>query len=215
MSLKRLLTAVACSAMALVAHAQLTTSGGTPASGISGYDGTPAFYTGPADAELMSLSSFNGLLNTGAGGTLEITYLGSEAGHNNRFTVGDFSLTTGSNPTPFTNSYHVDVGPGNLNFSFKDLVAGSGVSSGGLLSNSRQNAYFVFDSSQFEFWPGDDMTNTRTFQFILGFNDGGRDKDFDDMVIGLNLTPVPEPGTYALMLAGLAAVGFVAKRRRA
>jgi PEP-CTERM motif len=30
----------------------------------------------------------------------------------------------------------------------------------------------------------------------------------------LVLTPVPEPETYALMLAGLAAVGFVAARRR-
>ena len=29
------------------------------------------------------------------------------------------------------------------------------------------------------------------------------------------LTAVPEPGTYAMLLAGLAAVGFVAKRRKA
>ena len=30
----------------------------------------------------------------------------------------------------------------------------------------------------------------------------------------LVVTVVPEPGTYAMLLAGLAAVGFVAKRRR-
>jgi len=32
--------------------------------------------------------------------------------------------------------------------------------------------------------------------------------------IGWNLAPVPEPGTYALMLGGLAAVGWRARRRR-
>ena len=118
MTVKRLLTALATSVLALTAHAQLSVSGGAAASGISGYDGTPAYYTGPADAELMGLSSFNGLISAGFGGSLEITYLGSEAAHNNMFKVGDFSLTTGSNPTPFSQSYYVDVGPGNLNFSF-------------------------------------------------------------------------------------------------
>jgi len=31
----------------------------------------------------------------------------------------------------------------------------------------------------------------------------------------LSLAPIPEPGTYALLLAGLGVVGFMAKRRRA
>jgi hypothetical protein len=30
----------------------------------------------------------------------------------------------------------------------------------------------------------------------------------------LNLAPIPEPGTYAMLLSGLAAVGFIARRRR-
>ena len=30
----------------------------------------------------------------------------------------------------------------------------------------------------------------------------------------MTVTPIPEPSTYALMLAGLGAVGFMARRRR-
>ena len=32
--------------------------------------------------------------------------------------------------------------------------------------------------------------------------------------LGTAVAPIPEPGTYALMVAGLGALGFVAKRRR-
>jgi PEP-CTERM motif len=41
------------------------------------------------------------------------------------------------------------------------------------------------------------------------------DGDYDDMVIGVKVTAaIPEPETYALLLAGLGAVAFVVRRRR-
>jgi len=46
---------------------------------------------------------------------------------------------------------------------------------------------------------------------------GGQGGSFtfgSDGSLGFALTPVPEPGTYALLLAGLGVVGFVARRRR-
>jgi hypothetical protein len=45
-----------------------------------------------------------------------------------------------------------------------------------------------------------------------GFRD---DADFDGIVARVSVSPIPEPSTYALMLARLAAVGFAARRRRA
>lgn len=40
------------------------------------------------------------------------------------------------------------------------------------------------------------------------------DNDYQDMVVSLNVTAVPEPSTYAMLLAGLAGLGFAARRKK-
>ena len=57
--------------------------------------------------------------------------------------------------------------------------------------------------------------NGRGYYFtadVYGPQVGGGDATFP---IGSNVAPVPEPETYALMLAGLGVVGFMARRRKA
>jgi PEP-CTERM motif len=64
---------------------------------------------------------------------------------------------------------------------------------------------------------GDRMVSSITFAAAEGYNawscGGGSCTNQSDYNV-VNVTPVPEPQTYALMLAGLGAVAFMARRRR-
>lgn len=56
-------------------------------------------------------------------------------------------------------------------------------------------------------------------EVLVGFEDlyRGGDKDYNDIIFSVSnvtVSPVPEPSTYALMIAGLGLVGFMAARRR-
>jgi hypothetical protein len=76
------------------------------------------------------------------------------------------------------------------------------------LEEGRPNDYFLFVAND------NDFATTDGFQVGSAYNDG---KDIDTMFLAYRVTiaAVPEPESYALMLAGLFAVGAAARRRAA
>jgi len=191
--MKRLLPALALMCAAATASAQLVVPPSTTKT-FSGYDGEPATQTGVLNHGVQ------GTLQTLGTGTVSFTYLGNESGNVNKFSfaIGHQSLTESST---LGSTISGAVGGGALGFSFTDLSTGSTFGNGDL------SIVYV---------PNVGTKSFGQFQYVIGFNDNGsRDGDFDDFVVGVNFTPaVPEPETYALMLAGLGAMGFLVRRRR-
>jgi|KBSMisStandDraft_5_1062788.scaffolds.fasta_scaffold281958_2 PEP-CTERM motif len=203
--MKRVLSALALATIAVAAQAQVTFVDGTERPVFANYNpnGTAATL-GPVVG-----GREDAMINTTAG-MLTATFLGFEAIDTDSFT---FTLSSGtlSNKGALNASISGPVAAGALNFTFADLFQGTAIGNGQNLGDF--TSYAVLGSfAGTVFTP---FTLGGAYDLILGFNDGLRvDSDYDDMVIGLRVTAVPEPETYALLLAGLGAVGFVAGRRR-
>jgi len=202
--MKKLLTAIALATLAASAAAQVSFSGGIDRAGLVGVNPN-----GPAGTLLNVGGKESAVVNTSAG-MLTATFLGFEALDTDTFT---FSLGSGtlSNKGTVGDSISGIVGAGMLDFTFRDQFAGSMIGNGQNLGDF--TSYAVLGSfAGSVFTP---FTLGGAYDLIIGFNDGLRvDADYDDMVIGLRVVSVPEPESYALMLAGLVAVGFIARRRQ-
>ena len=202
--MKREILAAALAAVAVGAEAQVTFVDGTERPVFANYNPNGVAATlGPVVG-----GREDAMINTTAG-ILTATFLGFEALDTDTFT---FSLAGGTlsnkgalNPS---NSGIVPAGP--LNFTFADLFQGTAIGNGQNLGDF--TSYAVLGSfAGAVFTP---FTLGGAYDLILGFNDGLRvDSDYDDMVVGLRVAAIPEPESYALLLAGLGAVGFMARRR--
>lgn len=63
----------------------------------------------------------------------------------------------------------------------------------------------------------DVLINSVVYQYVIGYNDSAGSLlygDWDDFVIGVNAAPIPEPEAYAMLLAGLSLMGFIARHRK-
>lgn len=184
------------------AHAQFTYTGGTVTTFVGDYSSppvlTPDFISGLVDPTISVVQ-----------GPLYATFLGKEAQNTNQFIVNGSVLLNNLGTAPMTYG-PVSVAPGVLSFRFRDIFDNDDAPNGGDASEFASFAILgTVVGSVFTPWKG----YNNEFSLVLGFNDGRVvDADYDDLVVGL--TPVPEPSTYALMLAGLGAVGYMARRRK-
>ena len=146
-----------------------------------------------------------------SGGEIVIRFEGSSASFDSLISVNGSTPTFPNHSTPVGTTQSLGFfAPGTpLDIVLNVVSTGNSfhTGSGALNADGLPHANVVYNFGE----PG------RTW---IGFEDilGGGDLDYNDHEFSftniLIRTPIPEPGTYALMFAGLGVMGFIARRRR-
>jgi len=155
-----------------------------------------------------------GSLSTGQAGTVTFTYLGQESGYNDKFhlTINGADLFE-SNPIGTSVSAFVNSA-GLINFKFEGDTGKFAVN--GPMTGWAGGTSIGLIGTNLQVTSGGGQG---TYAYVLGYNDSAGSAtlgDWDDFVVGVNfkVSAIPEPETYAMLLAGLAVLGFAARRRK-
>ena len=184
---------------------------------------TPRFGTGGNSVSIWK----GGTLSLSESGVVTLDYIGKEANFaNNMFKCGALSggtsiFSTGaSSPNPAGQTAATPFPPAALSSSTFPGATSAGTLPFSFFVNqmgmNKQNG-----SSDIGYWPlpggaapGGGPQSFGNVVYAL-LDDGATDDDYDDMIVRLTVTEVPEPTTLALAAAGMVpAVGWALRRRR-
>lgn len=209
-------------------------------SGVNGFD--PAGWIAANNANInggtsvTSFSSFaagtglfvtDGTSNTPLNVTLRFTYEGTEAGYTNvaesAFIYGDNALfvnhgpvTLGANTYPnanigddVTEGFSLTTNPALVPFLFQSISGNTIAVNGGTVTGSSTPTAIAFY-----------RVNPNMVYAFFDDSGAGPDRDFDDMVVRIELltatsiTPTPLPAALPLFASGLGAMGLLGWRRK-
>jgi hypothetical protein len=165
----------------------------------AGYDGDQvlAFQGDVKDAG-------NGL-SMSTSGQVTLTYLGFEADYTNTLLAGGAAVfaNLGAGASAFGATWSGLMGPGLLDLDFLSNIGGLIENDGGVtgvpVPVDIGLAYVLVSA---------------TTAFIFLDDSGlGPDRDYDDLIIRVDVVPVPVPAAGLLLAGGLALLGFTARRR--
>jgi hypothetical protein len=158
---------------------------------------------------LFVYTDLNAAIRLLSGARLKFEYLGAESGFNNRFTTTTLSYQE------FDGNVNRFAAP--ISIGTQDYVAG--IIGDWLFVRNGASPSYGIGTQQFGIFLPDGLVSGAKWTskvLYLGFDDtgAGPDDNHDDMIIRVTAMPVPEPATWAMLIAGFGLVGAGLRRRR-